>query len=178
MSSAQATTTTGSKRVAKAFGLDGEHWMRHANPASVWTRFTVLSLIALAVWSRDWIGIWCLIPVALAVTWMYVNPLFFKAPKSTRNWASRGVLGERIWVDRKTVELPAEFRSGAVATITNGLGALGIALLVYGLVELDLLLVVTGLLLTHIPKAWYIDRMSLLFAAMARRDPKYAAWDY
>ena len=31
---------------------------------------------------------------------MGVNPLFFKPPRSTRNWASRTVLGERIWVDR------------------------------------------------------------------------------
>src|SRR5919108_2649722 len=30
------------RRVAKLFGLQGEAWMRHANPLSVWTRFAVL----------------------------------------------------------------------------------------------------------------------------------------
>ena len=106
-----AASSTGDRKLAKAFGLEGDSWMKHANPASVWTRFTVVSLFALAVWSRDWIGIWCLIPIALSIVWMFVNPLFFKEPRSTRNWASRAVLGERIWVDRDKVELPEQFRS-------------------------------------------------------------------
>jgi hypothetical protein len=42
--------------VTKLFGLEGDAWMRHANPVSVWTRFAVLPLGALAVWSRQWIG--------------------------------------------------------------------------------------------------------------------------
>lgn len=32
-------------RVARLFGLRGESWMRHANPWSVWTRFSVLPLL-------------------------------------------------------------------------------------------------------------------------------------
>ncbi len=81
---------TKDRKVASLFGLEGDSWMKHANPASVWTRFSVLSILALAVWSRDWIGAWSLIPVALAIAWMFVNPLLFGPPKSTRNWASQG----------------------------------------------------------------------------------------
>ena len=87
-----AQAATADSRIAGFFGLKDESWMRHANPASVWSRFTCLSLLALAIWSRDWIGIWSLVPVALALVWMYANPLFFKAPASTRNWASRATL--------------------------------------------------------------------------------------
>ena len=43
-------TTEG--RVAHLFGLRGDTWMRHANPRSVWTRFTCVSLVVIAVWSR------------------------------------------------------------------------------------------------------------------------------
>ena len=46
--------------LARLFRLEGDAWMRHANPVSVWTRFSVVSLIALSIWSRDWIGWWCL----------------------------------------------------------------------------------------------------------------------
>jgi len=92
--------------------------MRHANPWSVWTRFGVVSLIVLAVWSRDWIGWYSLIPVGLSLVWMMVNPLFFPAPRSTRNWASRGVFGERVWSERRNVEIPAQFRS-PVPNIAN-----------------------------------------------------------
>jgi hypothetical protein len=165
-------------KIAKLFGLDGENWMRHANPPSVWTRFTVLSILSLAIWSRDWIGAWCLIGVGLAIVWMFVNPLLFKAPESTRNWASRAVLGERIWVDRNKVDLPEQFRSRAASLIANAYSTIGMGVLAFGLVELDLLATVTGILMTHGGKAWYMDRVSLLFAEMKGRDGEYAAWDF
>ena len=43
--------STGESKVARLFGLQGDTWMRHANPISVWTRFSCLSLLAIAVWS-------------------------------------------------------------------------------------------------------------------------------
>lgn len=36
------TQTTSDAKIAKVFGLNGDNWMRHANPVSVWTRFAVL----------------------------------------------------------------------------------------------------------------------------------------
>jgi hypothetical protein len=174
----ESTEGTRDRRVAKAFGLEGASWLKHANPASVWTRFSVLSLLTLAIWSREWIGIWCLIPIAAAIVWMFVNPLLFRPPTSTRNWASRGVLGERIWVDRDKVELPEQFRSPATSRIANAYSIIGLGLLAYGLVDLNLLATLTGLLITHGGKAWYIDRASLLYADMKGRSAEYAAWDY
>lgn len=163
--------------VTKLFGLEGDGWMRHANPVSVWTRFAVLPLLALAVWSREWIGWWSLAAVALALVFMMVNPLLFPPPRSTRNWASKGVFGERIWTERAKDELPAQFRSRVLWATYAGQVA-GMALLVYGLVELDLLAVVSGVVMAQIAKAWFIDRMVLLFEDMKARDPEYASWEY
>ena len=40
------------RHVAAAFGLEKEGgWQRHANPASVWTRFAALPLLVVAIWS-------------------------------------------------------------------------------------------------------------------------------
>src|SRR4051794_38941851 len=130
---------TGDRRIAKAFGLEGESWMRHANPVSVWTRFAALPLVALAVWSRDGIGVWSLVPVALSLVWIAVNPRFFGVPASTRNWTSRAVLGERVWVDRDRVALPEALRSRAPSLLANGFSTIGLGLLAFGLVDLDLL---------------------------------------
>jgi hypothetical protein len=51
--SATATSSTGkvttATKIAKLFGLQGEAWMRHANPVSVWTRFAVLPLLAVSI---------------------------------------------------------------------------------------------------------------------------------
>lgn len=176
-SSAGPSSTT-DRKVAKVFGLEGESWMRHANPASVWTRFTGVSVLSLAIWSRDWIGVWCLIPVALGLVWLLVNPRLFKAPKSTRSWASRAVLGERIWVDRDKVELPEQFRSRGPSLAANTYSVIGIAFLAYGLVDLDILATIAGILITHGGKLWYMDRVALMFADMKGRSSKYASWDY
>jgi hypothetical protein len=174
---ADTTKPTTERRVARLFGLEGEAWMRHANPVSVWTRFSVVSLFALSIWSRDWIGWLCLVPIALCVIWTMVNPLLFGVPRSTRSWASKGVFGERIWADRDTVEIPPQFRS-AVPNVANLCSALGLALLAYGLVALSLLPVLAGIVIVHLGKLWFIDRMVLLFEDVKGRNAEYASWEY
>jgi hypothetical protein len=108
---------------------------------------------------------------------MMVNPLLFPPPRSTRNWASKGVFGERIWTERATVQLPPQFRS-KVLQVTYAIQVAGLAVLVYGLVRLDLLEVVSGLVILQTAKAWFIDRMVLLFEHMKAGNPEYAAWEY
>ena len=70
-------TATKKTSVARAFGLLGDGWKRHANPASVWTRFAALPLLALSIWNRQWFGWLSLIPIALSIAWVFANPLFF-----------------------------------------------------------------------------------------------------
>ncbi len=168
---------TKERKVAQIFGLEGENWMRHANPISVWTRFSVLSLMALSIWSREWIGWYCLIPIALSVIWMMVNPLLFKEPKSTKNWASKAVLGERIYSDRTAVEIPEQFRS-RVPNVANAYSTIGMVSLAYGLVALDVLAVIAGIVIVHGGKLWYLDRMVLLFDDMKARRAEYAVWEF
>jgi hypothetical protein len=177
-SSSQPAKVTTDTKLARLFGLRGEAWMRHANPVSVWTRFAVLPLLAVAIWSRDWIGWWSLIPIALVLGFRVVNPLLFPKPASTRHWASKGVFGERIWADRNTLELPTQFRKSQVPNVTYLFQVVGMAVLAYGLVELDLLAVVAGLVIVQCAKAWFIDGMVLLYEDMKTRNPTYAAWEY
>ena len=181
--STPAAGSTGSKpaferRVAGLFGLKGDNWLRHANPLSVWTRFAVVPLLALAIWSRVWIGWWSLAVVAAVLAFMMVNPLLFPKPRSTRNWTSKAVLGERVWADRNTVELPEQFRTSRVPAVTQAIQVIGVAVLAWGLVELDLLTVVAGIVIIQTAKTWYLDRMVLLFEDMKQQRPDYASWEY
>ena len=164
-------------KLARLFGLEGETWMRHANPLSVWTRFTVLPLLVVAIWSRDWIGWWSLVPIALAVVWMIVNPRLFPPPRSTRSWASKGVFGERVWAEGDRESFPAQFRSRVLA-VAQGYQVLGMLPLVYGLVALDPIVAACGVAIVQGGKLWYIDRMVLLFEDVKSRRPEYAAWEY
>jgi uncharacterized membrane protein len=86
------------------------------------------------------------------------------------------VFGERIWTDRDKAELPAQFRS-RVLSATYAIQVVGLAVMTYGLVELDLLAVVSGLVITLTAKAWFIDRMVLLYEDMKAGNPEYAAWE-
>ena len=55
---------------------------------------------------------------------------------------------------------------------------IGVAILAFGLVDLNMLATVAGILITHGGKAWYMDRTTLLFADMKGRNSEYASWDF
>jgi hypothetical protein len=85
-------------------------------------------------------------------------------------------LGERIWADGDKAPIPVQFRP-RVLSATYAIQAVGLAIMVYGPVELDLLAVVSGLVITQTTKAWFIDRMVLLYEDTKARDPAYAGWE-
>ncbi|MGZ5363368.1 MAG: DUF6653 family protein [Mycobacterium sp.] len=63
-------------------------------------------LLVLAIWSRVWIGWWCLVPVGVVVVWTLVNPRVFPVPRTLDSWASRAVLGETAWGRRSQTPVP------------------------------------------------------------------------
>ncbi len=126
----------------------GENWTRHANPVSVWTRFAVVPLLTLSIWSRDWIGWWCLVPTVASLV-----------------------------SERTTVATPPQFTT-AVLNVTYALQAAGVAVLAYGLVRLDVVATVAGFVIVQATKAWFIDRQVLLFEEMKGRHDEYARWEY
>ncbi|WP_137178864.1 DUF6653 family protein [Roseomonas sp. AR75] len=160
-------------RIARAHRMDDAAWARHANPWSVWTRVPILPLLALAVWSRAWIGWWALVPVAALLAWTWVNPRVFPPPRSTASWASRAVLGERLWLARNEVPVPARHRR--MPLLLNALSASGGVLLLYGLAILAPWAALTGLSVALLSKMWFLDRMVWIVADMDG-DVRLAAW--
>ena len=162
------------KATERGMGMSSEVWMRHANPWSVWTRYTCLPFLILAIWSRVWLGWWALLPIAISVLWIWANPRVFPAPTSTDNWASKGVMGERIFLNRAEVPIPAHHRRWA---ITLGfLSALGLPPLVWGLWALEPVTTLLGVVLVVLPKVWFVDRMVWLYEDMKDVDAAYQSW--
>ena len=158
----------------RLMAMDDAAWARHANPWSVWSRFTCLPLLALAVWSRTWLGWWALVPLALALVWTWYNPRAFAPPATTDTWASKGTFGERVFLNRKTVPVPRHHvRASKVLTAFS---AVGMAMLIYGLIVLDAWATVGGLLVAIGSKAWFVDRMVWLYEDMKDATPEYAGW--
>ena len=164
-------------RVARLFALDDQAWRRHANPWSVWTRTTALPLLILAAWSRVWVGgRGALILGVVALLWTWFNPRLFPPPRTTRSWASRAVLGERVWLNRKHVPVPSHHRR--LPHLLNGGAALGALVVVWGVWQLLLWPTLTGALLVFSAKFWYLDRMVWLYADMQDANSAYRTWLY
>ena len=162
--------------LARAFGMSDEVWSRHANPWSVWTRFAILPLLVPAVWSRVWIGWWAVVPVAVLCAWAWLNPRAFPRPRTTRTWASKAVLGERVWLERKKVPIPPAHR--AAPHLLSALSALGLPFLVWGLIALAPWPTAFGLGFVILGKLWFLDRMVWLYEDMVDADPRYRGWLY
>ena len=152
-------------RLAKAFGLEGDAWQRHANPWSVYTRIPIPALLVAAIWSRQWIGRRSLVPVALVCAWTAINPRAFPPPRSLDHWASRGVLGETYWTKRKEVPIPPRHR--VAPNVLAAMSALGVPFVAKGLVTRNGWMVLFGLAVQTAGKTWFIDRMALLYDDVA-----------
>jgi len=150
--------------------------MRHANPWSVWTRFVILPLLALAVWSYVWINWYSLLPVGLLLFWTWINPRFFGKPKTTKRWASKAVFGERVWLRRK--ELPIPQHHLRAITILNIITASGLPFLLWGLYYLQIWPVIFGLALVIFGKMWFLDRMVWVYEDMKGSSEEYLSWEY
>jgi hypothetical protein len=165
------------RKIANLFNLTDENWMKHANPMSVWTRYSVLPIIVIAFWSRIWIEWWCLVPGVLSILWMFINPIFFKIPSSTKNWASKSVLGERVFLNRDKIDIP-DIHKTPLYAILNGVSSLGMGLAIWSIVYYSVWGAVLGVSLAYLGKSWYLDRMVWLYESMKAKNDEYKKWEY
>lgn len=158
----------------RLMSMDEAAWARHANPLSVYSRFTALPLLTLAIWSRDWLGIWCLVPIALSLLWIWWNPRAFGPPADTQSWAARGTFGERVFLNRHAEPIPAHHSAWAYGLTM--VSAVGLIPWVYGPWALDLSATLLGLVVIIGGKTWFVDRMVWLYQDMKDSNPDYAGW--
>lgn len=158
----------------KIMTMDEHSWACHANPWSVYTRFTLLPIISIAVWSREWIGAYSLLAIALAIFWTWLNPRAFIPPAKTNNWASMGTFGERIYLERKKRQIPSHHINAAISL--QVLTAIGLPFFILGLYHLNFWLLVLGNIWLMLCKAWFVDRMVWLYRDMKDSDTTYQSW--
>jgi len=136
----------------------------------------MIPLIGLAFWCRIWLGWWSLIPIIMTLVWVWVNPRIFPEPKSTNNWASKVVLGEWVWMNRKNVNVPEHHRY--VPNILSAVAALGTIPFIWGLIRLEIWPTVLGGVVIIISKLWFADRMVWLYEDMKNKTEEYKKWLY
>ena len=163
-------------KIASWYRMSDEVWARHANPWSVWTRYSTIPILFLSIWSRVWIAGWSLLPIFLSLAWIWINPREFKKPHSTDNWASKAVLGERVWLNREEVPVPEHHQS--VFNVLNIISGVGVLMCAWGLITLSVWATAFGTFAVLISKSWFLDRMVWLYDEMKDADPTYRSWLY
>lgn len=158
---------TTEKQIAKIFNLSWDNWQKHANPWSVWTRFATLPFLILAIWSHVWICWYSLIPIILLIIWLIINPTLFKKPKSFDSWASKAVLGERFFAERKTTPVP-KYHNTPIMILTAIQTIWGITLMV-GLWNTHMYLTIIWTIIIYLAKMWFLDRMVWIYEDMMRK---------
>jgi hypothetical protein len=157
------------KALARLHGLDAGGWERHANPWSVWTRVPILPASTLALLARETLGPWTWVSVAALAGWALINPRAFPPPASAERWASRAVLGERLWLERGRP-------SDRTIRVSIALSAAGLLPLAWGVLRLEPVVAVAGLAITLAGKFLFLHRMVGRFDAAAAEDPALRAW--
>lgn len=148
--------------------MDEASWQRHSNPWSVYSRFTILPLMSLAFWSREWIADYAFIPVVLSFIWIWLNPRLFGVPKNTDNWASMATFGERLYLNRKNIPIPEHHVVPAMVLQT--LSGLGVPLFIYALYSLEFWPLILANIWIMVFKAWFVDRMVWLYRDMEKEE--------
>lgn len=156
--------------------LSEQSWARHANPWSVWTRYAAFPLLVAAAWSYHAIGWWALLPVAAMVGFLYVNPWLFAPPRSTNNWASKAVLGERVWLAEGKRGLPDQHP--CVFRALMAISMLNLGGLIWGIVQSDAVVMALSTINVLVGKSWFNDRMVWLFSERVRTNAEYQNWLY
>lgn len=145
----------------RLMGMSDAVWARHANPLSGWSRLSVLPLFVLFVWSRVWLGWWCLAPISLVLLWVWWNPRAFPPTRNLDNWMSKSVLDERIWIARGARPVPESHRRVPAALLA--VSTFGLMPLAWGLWSLSAWPTLTGMVLLIGAKLWFLDRMVWVF---------------
>lgn len=164
------------RAIERLFAMDDAVWARHASGWSVWTRVATLPVLLLALWSHAWIGWWSLLLIAAVIAWTWLNPRIFAKPLTTDTWPAKVTFGERIWLDRKAVQIPHHHLVATrLLSLAAGLGAL---VTVVGALANLLWPTLLGAVLSYAGKLWFCDRMVWLYEDMKDSDPRYRGWLY
>lgn len=158
----------------KLMTMDEQSWARHSHPYSVYTRLTCLPSLSAAIWSRGELGYYSIPLIALALVWIWYNPRAFGLPRSTNNWASKGIFGERIFLQRQSLSIPGHHVK--MAHLLTWLSATGIPVLIYGLSSLNPWGIILGNVLVIYPKVWFVDRMNWIYEDMIDARPEFRSW--
>ena len=87
---------------------------------------------------------------------------------------SKGAMGERVWLNRDSVPVPAYHRT--VPNVLSTVSAISVIFIIWGVLVFDLWPTLFGTMLAYLGKLWFVDRMVWLWQDMQDATPEYRSW--
>ncbi|TXT54544.1 MAG: conserved membrane protein of unknown function [Candidatus Thorarchaeota archaeon] len=140
--------------------MSEETWLRHANPKSGWSRILSLPFLFPPIWymslffANPLANWWPLVWLIIYGIWSAVNPRIFSKPDNYDNWASKGVLGEKIWTAKG--ERDIHFWMNVV----SGIFFIPTIIVTYLQLFWEMMFFAS---IAFLMKMWFVDRMSFYY---------------
>lgn len=163
------------KGAERLMGMEQMTWASHANPLSVYSRAAGAPLVFFAAWSAFWIGWYSLLPIAAAMLWIWMNPRLFSPPSTTSSWATKGVLGERAYINRNDIPIPEHHRKAVTAIML--FSGVFFSVGAYGFFIQDFWAAFGGYHGVVLAKIWFVDRMVWVWEDMKNAHSVYQSWN-
>jgi hypothetical protein len=87
---------------------------------------------------------------------------------------SKGVMGERVWLNRGTISVPEYHRT--VPKILSAVAAIGMIFVFRGVLRFEPWPTLFGIMMGYLGKLWFVDRMVWLWNDMQEAAPEYRNW--
>jgi hypothetical protein len=83
-------------------------------------------------------------------------------------------MGERVWLNRDAVPVPAYHRT--VPNVLSAVSAISVLFIIWGVLVFDLWPTLFGTMLAYLSKLWFVDRMVWIWQDMQDATPEYRSW--
>lgn len=96
--------------------LEDRRWAGRSHPLCVYSRLGAAYFLVLCVYTYRWWNVQAIWPIGLCLFFILINPYIFPAPRTQQAWATRAVLGQRLWHGLQQWDLPTLCRIGSSLT--------------------------------------------------------------
>lgn len=80
---------------------EDRRWAGRSHPLCVYSRLAAALALIVVLTTHRSLGVYALVPVGICLFFILVNPFVFPAPEDDKSWATRSVLGQRLWRKRE-----------------------------------------------------------------------------
>ncbi|MEM9634139.1 MAG: DUF6653 family protein [Pseudomonadota bacterium] len=142
---------------------------------STYAKILAPALLSAAIWAKLLVGgVISVLLLAGVLLFLFKLPSLFPGNRQSNSWAQQASFGERIWLNRLLIPVPADVNQRI--TILYLVFWTGTLIAMLGAVSSSLLLSGTGLLVAYAAQGVCLGKLIGLYKEMKDKAPLYRFW--